>query len=55
MSTRGGARPGAGRKPLGRKALMLTLDPKTEAKIRAEAEAKKLTLGAVVDRKFKTK
>jgi hypothetical protein len=46
---RGGARPGAGRKPLGKTQILLHLRPKSAAAIRAKAKKENLTMSEVVD------
>ncbi|MDR1190094.1 MAG: hypothetical protein LBK60_00315 [Verrucomicrobiales bacterium] len=45
----GGARIGAGRKPLGKTQMLLRLRPKSAAAIRAKAKREHLTLSEVVD------
>jgi len=48
----GGARAGAGRKPTGRKAVLLRLSPKLIAALRKEAERKHKTLSDVAEERL---
>lgn len=48
----GGARPGAGRKKLGRQALQLRLSPATVARLRARATAENKTLSQVAEERL---
>lgn len=50
--TRGGARKGSGRRALGKVVMLLRVKPETRKSIRDEAEASRMTLGAVIDAKF---
>jgi hypothetical protein len=49
---RGGARVGAGRKPSGRKAVLLRLSPKLIAELRKEAERNHKTLSDVAEERL---
>jgi hypothetical protein len=48
-SSRGGARPGAGRKPLGRIKRLISLSPETLAEIQRRATAQRVPIGRVID------
>jgi hypothetical protein len=49
LRMRGGARPGAGRKALGKKAVLLHLKPKAIEAVRAKAKKERRTISEVVD------
>jgi hypothetical protein len=49
-SSRGGARPGAGRKPLGRIKRLVSFAPETFRQLKERAEAQKIPLGHVIDK-----
>ncbi len=49
---RGGKRPGAGAPKKGLHKIVVFIQPATDAKIRAQAKARSLTLGEVIDQKF---
>lgn len=50
---KGGARPGAGRKPLGKVQICCRVSPMAEQNLRAMAAAKKITIGEALDRMLK--
>lgn len=51
-ATRGGVRPGAGRKPTGHVPLRLNVSPAVRKRIEAEAKRRDITLSAVVEEAF---
>lgn len=50
---KGGARPGAGRKALGKVQICCRVSPMAEKNLRAMAAAKKISIGEVLDRMLK--